>query len=194
MDDITDILRQVSARHKHLCPRQVLGVRLALAGAAALGASLPFVGRRLLVYVESDGCFADGVEVATGATVGQRTLRVMDYGKVALTFVDVASGAAARVSPRPGIRLSALAYAPDEPRRYRAQLRGYQLMPDEELLLVRPVRVRTPPAQVLSRAGRRVLCASCGEEIMNEREIRLEGRVLCVSCVGAGYYDPIEGD
>lgn len=189
VDDLSELLRRVSARHRHLCPRQVLGVRIALAGAAALGVALPHAGRRLLVYVESDGCFADGVEVASGATIGRRTLRVMDYGKVAATFVDVSGGAALRVWPQAGIRERVRAHAPDEARRYYAQLRGYQVMPDEELLHIRPVRLLTPVERVLSRARHRVVCDRCGEEILNEREIRREGQVLCASCAGLGYYE-----
>ena len=76
MIDLQAILQVSSARHKHLCPRQVLGARIALAGAAVLRLELPRTDKRLLVIVETDGCFADGVEVATACTVGHRTLRV----------------------------------------------------------------------------------------------------------------------
>ncbi len=58
----------------------------------------PRKDKRLLVIVESDGCFVDGVSVTTGCTVGHRTLRVEDYGKVAATFVDVSSERALRVA------------------------------------------------------------------------------------------------
>ncbi|MCZ7672117.1 MAG: formylmethanofuran dehydrogenase subunit E family protein [Chloroflexi bacterium] len=39
--------------------------------------------------METDGCGADGVAVAADCHVGRRTLRVVDYGKMAATFVDV---------------------------------------------------------------------------------------------------------
>ena len=87
-------------QHRHVCPRQVLGVRIGLAGAAGLGLEAPRKDKRLLVIVESDGCFVDGVSATTGCTVGHRTLRVEDYGKVAATFVDVSSERALRVAPR----------------------------------------------------------------------------------------------
>ena len=38
---IATLLQQSSARHDHLCPRQVLGVRIGLAGLDALGLSAP---------------------------------------------------------------------------------------------------------------------------------------------------------
>ena len=56
------------------------------------------------MILESDGCFADGLEAATGCTVGHRTLRVEDYGKIAATFVDVSTGQAIRIAPRLDVR------------------------------------------------------------------------------------------
>jgi len=74
--DLAQLLAATAARHSHLCPRQALGVRIGLAGAAALGLDLPRRNKRLLAILETDGCFADGIEVATGCTVGHRTLRI----------------------------------------------------------------------------------------------------------------------
>lgn len=188
MIDLPAILQLSSARHKHLCPRQVLGARIALAGAAILGLALPRADKRLLVIVETDGCFADGVEVATGCTVGHRTLRVEDYGKIAATLIDVKSNQAIRLAPQLDIRERAHAYAPGEKRHYFAQLQGYQIMPDAELLILQSVTLTTAVEALVSRPGVRVNCAHCGEEIINEREIYVAGKPLCHSCAGKGYY------
>lgn len=188
MPDLQSILELSSARHSHLCPRQVLGARIGLAGAAALGLDIPRDDKRLLVIVETDGCFADGVEVATGCTVGHRTLRVEDLGKIAATFVDVKSGRAVRVAPQLDVRERAYAYAPDEPRHYFAQLAAYQIMPARELLTLQPVELVPPVEAIVSRPVVRTACDRCGEEIINEREVIRSGSTLCRSCAGAGYY------
>ena len=125
---LSEILQKSSARHEHLCPRQVLGARIGLAGLAALGLEAPISKTTALVIIESDGCFADGVEAATGATVGHRTLHVNDFGKVAATFADVKTGSAVRISPALDARERALMYAVQEPRHYFAQLQGYQII------------------------------------------------------------------
>lgn len=182
------ILAESSARHSHLCPRQVLGARIGLAGGAALNLDLPRTDKQLLIFVESDGCFADGVEVATGCTMGHRTLRLEDYGKIAAVFVDIESERAVRVAPRLDVRERAYAYAPSERRHYFVQLQGYQVMPDEELLTVQPVALTTPVAQIVSRPIVRANCDRCGEEIINEREIVGGGQTLCRSCAQPGYY------
>ena len=186
--NLTQLLEQAAARHSHLCPRQVLGARIGLTGAAALGLGLPRRGKSLLVILETDGCFADGIEVATGCTAGHRTLRIEDYGKIAATFVDVGTEQALRVTPRLDVRGRALAYAPDEPRHYFAQLRAYQIMPDEELLTVEPVQLLQPIHQIVSRPGVRVNCVGCGEEIINEREVIVGGQPFCATCARGGYY------
>ena len=188
---LQEALDLASARHKHLCPRQVLGARCAIAAAAILELEVPRADKRLLVIVETDGCFVDGVEAVTGVSVGGRTLRVEDYGKIAATFVDVKSERALRVAPQIDVRARARQYAPEQTRRYFAMLHGYQRMPDDELLSFEWVKLSKPVTAIVSRAGARAKCEKCGEEIINEREVEAEGRILCLTCTGTGYFETI---
>ena len=181
------LLDKSASQHKHLCPRQILGVRLGLLGLQMLRFKEPPPKKRLMVIVESDGCFADGIIAATDCTVGHRTLRIEDYGKTAATFVDVTGGQAVRVSPTLDIRERAYAYAPDEPRHYFAQMSAYKTMPDKEMFSVENVVLNTPIKEIISRPGVRTNCDICGEEINNEREIYQDGLKLCHTCAGGGY-------
>lgn len=182
-------LLEKSARdHSHLCPRQILGVRLGLAGMSALGFETPPDKKQLLIITETDGCFADGLSAATNCTMGHRTLRVEDYGKVAATFVDTKSGFAVRVAPALDIRKKAYRYAIDEPRHYFAQMQAYQVMPDDEMFTITEVQLATSIESIVSRPGVRVNCDVCGEEIMNEREAKQKGLTLCIACAHGGYY------
>lgn len=156
--------------------------------ASSLGLDIPRTDKRLLAILETDGCFADGVEVSTGCTIGHRTLRIEDYGKIAATFVDVDAEQAFRVAPWPDVRQRALVYAPNESRHYFAQLRAYQAMPDNELLNIQRVYLTTSIKRIISRARMRVNCEMCGEEIINERELVLDGHILCQACAHNGYY------
>jgi formylmethanofuran dehydrogenase subunit E len=184
---LDDLLAASAAHHSHLCPRQVLGVRIGLAGVRAVGVEAHRGDKRLLVIAETDGCFLSGLKAATGAAAERRTLRIVDYGKVAAAFVDTKTGRAVRVAPKNDIRPRAQEYAPDE-RRYFAMLQGYQLMPDEELLSIQEIQLN-PPAEVLvGRPGKRTACARCGEEIINQREVVLDGVTVCLPCAGSAYY------
>lgn len=189
MDKLQALLESCSSRHDHLCPRQILGVRIGLAGLAALGFQEPPAKKRLFTILETDGCFADGVVEATGCTVGHRRLRIEDYGKTAATFVDSNTGRAVRVTPAIDVRELAVAFAPKESRHYFAQMQAYQLMPDEQLLTVKEVRLVTPIETIISRPGVRTECSRCGEEIINERELLIEGNPVCQACAGSSYYE-----
>lgn len=193
MKSLSELLAESAALHRHLCPRQVIGARMGLWAGELLGLDLPQIDKRLLTIVETDGCFADGVAVATNCWVGRRTMRVEDYGKVAATFVDTKTNTAMRIAPHPESRHSAHNYAPDATNRWEAMLHGYQHMPVGELLVAQPVQLVQTVEEIVSHAGRRVVCDHCGEEIVNEREISVQGAILCRTCAGQGYYRPTTG-
>lgn len=188
MPTLQELLEQTAALHHHLCPRQVLGVQMGRLAGELLGLSLPQTDKRLLTIVETDGCFADGVAVATNCWVGRRTLRVEDYGKAAAVFVDTHSGHAVRLFPRHDLRQTVLRYAPEADNKWEAMLLGYQRMMPAAMFEVESVELATPIAMIISEAGRRVHCDRCGEEIINGREIKAEGKTLCRACAGAAYY------
>lgn len=188
MVNLQNLLEISSRDHNHLCPRQILGVRIGLSGICSLQLEPNRGLKRLLVITETDGCFADGLSAATNCTVGHRTLRVEDYGKAAATFVDTQTGRAVRVVPIQDIRERASAFIPNEPHHYLAQLQAYQIMPDNEMMTVQEVILSIPIEQIVSQPGLRVDCDVCGEEIMNEREVIREGLTLCRACAGVGYY------
>ena len=183
------IVQRLAPLHMRLCPRQVLGARIGLLGGELLGLEIPRRDKRLLTIIETDGCFADGVMVATGCRVGRRTLRVVDHGKVAAAFVDVHTGQTVRVWPRPGARQLACLYAPTAPDPWHAQLDAYQRMPSSELLAAGPVELLTPLQALLGRAGVHVECARCGEEVMNDRQVQISNQSICRGCAGERYVD-----
>jgi formylmethanofuran dehydrogenase subunit E len=185
---LAEILDLSCRDHHHLCPRQVLGARLGQAGLAALGFNQPPPGKRLLIIAETDGCFLDGISAATDCTPGHRTLRIEDYGKTAAVFVDTATHKAVRVAPWIDLRTRANTYAPDEPRRYFAQMEAYKIMPLEAMFTTSSVSLKGSIQAIVARPGVREICASCGEEIINERTFPQDGTLVCHTCAHGGYY------
>ncbi len=189
MSDLAALLQATAERHHgHLCPRQVLGVRIGLYAAELFEFPVPSPDKRLFAFVEMDGCLTDGIAVATGCWWGNRTMRLVDYGKSAATFVDVQTEKAIRISPTLASRARALVYAPEAPDRWHAQLAAYQVMPNAELLQAREVVLAVSLKEIISRHGGRVVCERCGEDIINERQVCQGGRVLCRACAGEAYY------
>jgi formylmethanofuran dehydrogenase subunit E len=181
-----ELLREAVAFHGHTCPGQVLGVRMAVAGCREVGLVMPKrAGKRLVVFAEIDRCATDAIEALTGVRVGKRTLKVVDYGKMASTFVDVERGRAVRIVARDEARARASEWAPGLSEERARQIAAYRIMPEPVLLAVTPVVIA--PGW-LDRRRRRVYCAACGEGINYEREVRVAGRVLCRPCAGEAYY------
>jgi formylmethanofuran dehydrogenase subunit E len=189
MNDLATLLNQSAARHQHhLCPRQVLGVRMGMYAGELFGLDLPQTDKRLFAFVETDGCLTDGIAVATGCWLGRRTMRLVDYGKTAATFVDTQTERAIRIAPSFESRTRAAHYAPDAPDRWHAQLAAYQIMPTDELLTAREVSLTESLAAIISQHGRRVICDKCGEDVINEREVKQDNQVLCRACADKAYY------
>lgn len=176
----------------------VLGARIGLYALVHLGL-LPPDGatrfdngrKRLYTFVEIDGCGADGIATAVDCRIERRTLRVEDYGKLAATCVDRETGRALRVAPAPAARERALAYAAGARSRWHAYRAGYLALPDTALLVAQPVALTVELAVIISRAAARAVCAACGEEVMNEREVLRDGRTLCRACADGGYFRPL---
>lgn len=183
---LDDLLAEAVAFHGHLCPGQVLGVRMALVGCREVGVDRPrSAGKGLVVFVEIDRCATDAIQAVTGVSVGKRTLKHIDYGKMAATFVNVATGVAVRVAARDEARQIASEWAVAESDPRRAQTAAYRVMPERELFRIDPVMVY--PGW-LDRRRVRVSCQACGEGINYQREVTVSGRTLCRPCSGERYY------
>jgi formylmethanofuran dehydrogenase subunit E len=182
------VLEQLARLHPRICPRQILGARIGERAGELLDLALPRSDKLVLAIVEMDGCFADGVSVTTGCWFGRRTLRFVDYGKVAATFVDLRTCTAVRIWARAKARALAERYVPDAPDRWHAQLEAYRAMPAAELLQWCRVTLNVPSNVAFNAACERVMCGACGEEVMYDRQILRDGCVLCRACAGQAYY------
>jgi formylmethanofuran dehydrogenase subunit E len=196
-DGIThfDALLQESVKvHGHLCAGQVLGVRMSMLGLRETGISDPKGKDRksVIVFVEMDRCATDAVQSVTGCSLGKRSMKFMDYGKMAATFMNLKTNKAVRIVAREDSRNKAKEYFPEIENKYVGQLEAYKIMSDEELFDVIEVIVKVAPEDMPGRPMRRVQCDSCGEHVQDMREIYQDGKVLCVPCAGGGYYSAVQ--
>jgi formylmethanofuran dehydrogenase subunit E len=185
-----ELLKESVRLHGHLCPGQVLGVRIAMRGLKEIGIDDPKGRDRksLIVFVEMDRCATDAIQSVTGCSLGKRTMRFMDYGKMAATFVNLSTGKAVRVIAKEEARERARELFPDIEDKYRAQLEAYKVMRDDKLFETMPVIVRLRPEDMPGRPLRRVRCELCGEYVQDMREVIKNGKVLCRPCAEGGYY------
>jgi formylmethanofuran dehydrogenase subunit E len=180
-----DLLAVSLGLHGHLCPGLVLGARMTLAGCREIGLDRPRrAGKTLVVFVEIDRCATDAIQALTGVSLGKRTLKYLDYGKMAATFVNTAAGSAVRVAARDGARALVPRWAPGERDPRLGQVAAYRVMPERDLLHVEPVVVE--PGW-LDRRRARVFCDVCGEGVSYQREVRVGMWTLCRPCSGDRY-------
>jgi formylmethanofuran dehydrogenase subunit E len=190
MRSFDELLAEAEVMHGgHACPGQVLGVRMARRACRELGIEEPGQDKkRLIVFVEIDRCAADAIAAATGCRLGKRTLKHVDYGKMAATFVDTKSGQAVRLVAQEDSRDKAWNYVPPGLSKYDAQREAYKVMPDDDLFAVQNVVVDLRPEDQPGPPISRVLCDRCSERINDRREVRANGQVLCQACANGTYY------
>ncbi|MDR0540023.1 MAG: FmdE family protein [Spirochaetaceae bacterium] len=181
MKSFDEDLENAVAQHGHLCAGQILGVRLARLGLAALGIEKPESYRDLITYIETDRCLADAVSSVTHCKLGRRRLKHKDYGKSAATFVDRANGKAVRVSSKFWINPPA-----------GADMRAYfAALTDDELFKVEHVAVEISPFDLPGKPVQKATCALCGEIVTDCRHIEQNGKTVCRNCAGQSYYTQI---
>jgi len=191
MEDFETLLAGSVKAHGHLCPGQVIGVRMALLGLFLLGLENTRTGpdiKKLVVYVEIDRCATDAIAYVTGVKLGRRSLKFKDYGVMAATFVNLEIGRAFRVVSTERSRDLVTVYAPEIQDFRSAQLEAYKRMPLSELFEVYEVRVDIPETDYPGPTRAKALCDRCGAVVRDGREIRENGRVFCHFCHGSVYY------
>jgi len=182
MRSFDELLKESSAIHGHHCAGQILGVRLAMVGCRGVGIEEPKGCKKLIVYVEMDRCATDAVQAVTGCSLGKRSLKFLDYGKMAVTFLNTETRQAVRVLAKDDARDLVPLYVQDAANSRDAQKQAYRIMPDQALFSVKPVALEVSAQELPGYRGKRVQCAECGEGINFNREVELGGRTLCIPC------------
>lgn len=171
-------LERAVAFHGHLCSGQCLGVRMAHMGMRLLGLDNEKDTKNIMVYTECNRCPSDAILITTGCRIGKRTYYFTDLGKVAATFLNLKTGKAVRV-----VRTNHCYPADGED-----MISFYEALPEEAFLKSQEVVVTLgegdypgPPVSV-------VKCEKCGEEVMDNRHVEQDGKLLCRSCAHGAYY------
>jgi len=191
MEDFEVLLKKSAAAHGHLCPGQAVGVRMAMLGCRLIGLDDPASHtqiKKLIVYVEMDRCTADAVACTTGVKLGRRSLKFVDYGIMAATFVNLETGKAIRIISTEESRDLAEAYAPEIADKHARQLEAYKRMPDSVLFRVQQVKVAVPDEDYPGPTRFKATCSGCGQVVRDGREVNKDGRLFCKPCTDDVYF------
>lgn len=194
MSELDELLLECERLHGHICPGQLLGVRMALLGCELIGIREPRGAdrKRLIVWVEIDRCMTDAVSAVTGVRLGRRSLKFLDYGKVAATFYNTETGEGVRVLALDEARRLADERFPQVESKKERQMRAYREASNEELFKTSRVIVDFTESDAPGRTRSRTSCKNCGEGVNDGREVVSEdGRALCKPCAYGAYYREI---
>lgn len=193
MNSFEELLKQSTDVHGHICAGQVIGVRMCLLALSLIDIEDPRGSDRKKLYtlVEIDRCATDAIQSVTGCSLGKRSMKHLDHGVMAATFVNLESGKSVRITALEEAREHASKYCNNIDNKYARQLEAYKVMPEKELFRVEHVQVDIPEEDLPGRPMRRVQCDMCSEWVQDCRDIQVDGKNLCRGCVDGRYYKVI---
>lgn len=193
MQDFETLLKGSAEAHGHLCPGQVIGVRMAMLGCELIGFDDPSSSsqiKKIIVYVEIDRCATDAISYVTGVKLGRRSLKFVDNGIMAATFVNLETNRAFRIHSTEESRELAAKYASEIKDKHLQQLEAYKIMPFEELFVIEEVKVDIPISDMPGPTQFKAVCGNCKTVVRDKKEICKNGQILCRPCAFGTYYEP----
>ena len=163
---------------------------MALLGCRLVGISDPRGAdrKKAIVCVEIDRCMADAVGAVVGVSLGRRSLKFLDYGKVAASFLNQQTGMAVRIVALDGSRELADALHPEIGSKKERQMLAYRELPDSLVFKVEAVSIEFGEHDLPGHPRKRVTCSRCSEGVNDGREVVAGEEVLCRPCTGGRYY------
>lgn len=199
------LLRRAGAVHGHYCPSLAAGVMAGVQAMRELSATSAGA-ENLLAVVETNSCFADGVQLVTGCTIGNGALVYRDVGKTAMTLVT-------REAPDDGVRIRVTEREPVAKRDHPEASEPFETVAADRTgtpgdrerlgkhrreaafdLIDRPVfdlcAVKTGVTVDLpdeAPAYEDTTCADCGESVAARKAVERDGEPCCRDCTDASF-------
>jgi formylmethanofuran dehydrogenase subunit E len=203
-----EIIEKAKEFHGHVCPFLVLGLRISEIAMEKLGlrkAGLAeTVEEEVIAIVEVNNCMVDGVQIATGCTLGNNSLIYLDLGKNAVTLIKRDSKKGVRIYidseklrskyfPQEALELFRKVVVERSGSREDIEKLsklweeiGYRMadLPKDEFI-IQEVEV----FEDIERAPiyPSVRCSRCGELVMEPKAVKINSETLCPVCAGAEF-------
>jgi len=195
MESVDTLLKECERLHGHMCAGQLLGTRMALLGCRLLDIDDPRKAdrKKLIVWVEIDRCMTDAISAVTGVRLGKRSLKYVDYGKVAATFLNTETKRAVRIVALESSRALADERYSDIADKRTRQFRTYSEATDDELFKTELVSIELSDFDVPGSPRSRMICSVCEEGVNDGREVvDASGDVICRGCYNGSYYSKLD--
>ena len=118
-------------------------------------------------------------------------MKLVNYGKMAATFINTETGAAYRVWVSGQINEMIGKISSDR----KEKERQYEIVlgsRSEDIVSVQKVMVDIPPEEMPGKPKRTVMCERCGEKVMDGKDILVKEGPFCLACAEGPYYTVVE--
>ncbi|MGC9168587.1 MAG: FmdE family protein [Desulfurella sp.] len=187
--------------HGHICPYVALGVKASLLLLSKLNikraSTEDTINENLLAIVECNNCFLDGVQIATGCTIGNNSLIYLDTGKNSLSIVRRSNFEGLRLYmdsdkvkgyfPKRGLKLFDKVVkqrnANQEEIKEMSALweeTGYKMLEiDNSIFDIKPIKIKPIERAPIFDS---LKCDNCSELVMSTKIIEQNGKHYCATC------------
>jgi len=182
--------------HGHRCPAMPIGYRAGLIAMSKLGVEKAS-NKELYLYCENGpshaaACFLDGVMSSTGCTYGKGIVEKLNYGKNAITLVDLKTGKAVRVSMQPAFFEKALNSEFVQLRKQGKEPK--EIKPEIVDPLIENVKkadetIMFAVSEVFEKEVQREkgtfdwhFCSKCNEVVFDNTSVTVDGKIMCQPC------------
>jgi len=186
-------LKAVIAFHGHWCPGLATGIRISEIALEEFGKSSD---EEIVAVSESDNCAVDAVQFLTGCSVGKGNLILKNIGKIAFSFYRRSDGKALRVISRSNVaRGTSEEYRNLQDKRNQGTITESETARLQELRWEHCTRILESdldemfvtgkplePAPPFAPMKKSLICAECGEMVMETKARLSEDRILCPHC------------
>ena len=197
-EDYEWLLIQAAQLHGHFCPGLAMGVMAAVKAVNELQSASDGM-EDVLAIIETNNCFADGIQLVTGCSFGNNALIFRDLGKTAVTLTH-RSGKGFRICSKVQSRQLIKEGFPDfeelfqkviveqnHDEKLKSQFKkasrersfGIFQLPFNELFTLQEVSTEIPPYAPIFDS---IICAQCEERTMLSRTISKADKTYCLSC------------
>ena len=172
--------------HGEICGGIAIGTKLAMYGLELMGMELNKRHKNLMVFLEIDRCMSDAIQAVTKCSMGKRSLKQMYYGKFAVTFYNMDTKEALRISDADANKKKKIKETKEE------MIERFKNTPADELFKVEKVKIDFPESQMPGNPHRAAWCSICGEKVSDGMHLLRGGKPICKSCAEGSYYELIE--
>jgi formylmethanofuran dehydrogenase subunit E len=199
-NDLSGLLYFTGLIHGHHCIGSTMGVIAAHYALKTMNIKENTGMEHIIAVVETNNCFADGVQLVTGCSFGNNSMVYRDFGKTAFSLVQ-RNGEGIRLSVKPDLgdllkdnRPEVLSFTKIINERSATPKEEEKVMqlnkehcynvldiPAEKIFNIERIKLSLPE---YSRILESKICPICGEKYMETKAVSKNGNLLCGCCAG----------